>query len=660
MSGAQRAVGDRPLRRAAPPLYVRRCSRRADRTGERRTIHLGVDLFAPPGTAVLAPLRASVHAFADNAAPLDYGPVIILQHETDERDAFFTLYGHLSRESLAGLNRRPGASSAGDAVRGDRRRRRERRLDAAPALPADHRPARSGRGFSRRRAARRRRRRLAGALARSRTCSLRIPDDVASRREALDDGARRRRRGAQRGSAPTSAVAIASRSRVVRGWMQYLFDDDGRRYLDATTTSRTSATAIRASSDAAAGAAARRSTRTRATCTTSLARSRRALTRDAAGAAERLLLRQLRQRGQRAGAAAGARAHGAARPDRARRARITATRRRSSTSARTSSTARAGRARRRGCTSRRCRTSIAARYTARDRGRRRAVRAHVADAIDRRCRARRPAHLRAFIAETLPERRRPDRPAARLPRERLRARPRGRRRVHRRRSADRRTAGWARTSGRFEAQGVVPDIVVLGKPIGNGYPLGAVVTTPEIAASFDNGMEFFSTFGGNTVSCAVGLAVLDVRAGARAAGARAATSASACSPGCDALADRHAIVGDVRGSGLFLGVELVATATRSSRRAARRRYVVEPHARRGHPASAPTGRSTTSSRSVRRCRSSPRMRTCWWRARSRAERAGIAGLPRRLRAQHAHLDQQPGEVEDPALVDDQVVLESGR
>ena len=73
----------------------------------------------------------------------------------------------------------------------------------------------------------------------------------------------------------------------------------------------------------------------------------------------------------------------------------------------------------------------------------------------------------------------------------------------------------------FEAQRVVPDIVVLGKPIGNGYPLGAVVTTPEIAASFDNGMEFFSTFGGSTVSCAVGLAVLDVVRGGAPAGARA-------------------------------------------------------------------------------------------------------------------------------------------
>ena len=62
----------------------------------------------------------------------------------------------------------------------------------------------------------------------------------------------------------------------------------------------------------------------------------------------------------------------------------------------------------------------------------------------------------------------------------------------------------------FEGQGVVPDVVVLGKPIGNGFPLGAVVTTREIADAFDNGMEFFSTFGGNPVSCAAGLAVLDV------------------------------------------------------------------------------------------------------------------------------------------------------
>jgi len=108
----------------------------------------------------------------------------------------------------------------------------------------------------------------------------------------------------------------------------------------------------------------------------------------------------------------------------------------------------------------------------------------------------------------------------------------------------------------FEEQGVVPDIVVLGKPIGNGYPLGAVVTTPEIAASFDNGMEFFSTFGGSTVSCAVGLTVLDVVFDERLQ-AHAREVGDHLLGRLRSLPDRSALVGDVRGSGLFIGVELV-------------------------------------------------------------------------------------------------------
>ena len=62
----------------------------------------------------------------------------------------------------------------------------------------------------------------------------------------------------------------------------------------------------------------------------------------------------------------------------------------------------------------------------------------------------------------------------------------------------------------FQLHGVVPDIVTMGKPLGNGHPLAAVVTTPSIAASFHNGMEYFNTFGGNPVSAAIGQAVLDV------------------------------------------------------------------------------------------------------------------------------------------------------
>jgi 4-aminobutyrate aminotransferase-like enzyme len=108
----------------------------------------------------------------------------------------------------------------------------------------------------------------------------------------------------------------------------------------------------------------------------------------------------------------------------------------------------------------------------------------------------------------------------------------------------------------FEPQGVVPDILVLGKPIGNGFPLAAVVTTPEVAGSFDNGMEFFSTFGGNPVACAAGLAVLDVLKQERLQ-ENALRVGRHLIAGLKDLQSRHSLIGDVRGSGLFLGVELV-------------------------------------------------------------------------------------------------------
>ena len=108
----------------------------------------------------------------------------------------------------------------------------------------------------------------------------------------------------------------------------------------------------------------------------------------------------------------------------------------------------------------------------------------------------------------------------------------------------------------FGTQGVVPDIAVFGKPMGNAFPLAAVVTTREIAASFANGMEFFSTFGGNPVACAAGLAVLDVLRDEN-------LQQNALSVGTQWIWDlrelqaKHVLVGDVRGLGLFLGIDLV-------------------------------------------------------------------------------------------------------
>jgi 4-aminobutyrate aminotransferase-like enzyme/Ser/Thr protein kinase RdoA (MazF antagonist) len=108
----------------------------------------------------------------------------------------------------------------------------------------------------------------------------------------------------------------------------------------------------------------------------------------------------------------------------------------------------------------------------------------------------------------------------------------------------------------FETQGVVPDIVTMGKPIGNGHPMGAVACRPEIAASFAGGMEYFNTFGGNPVSAAAGLAVLSVIRDERLM-ANAAARGAQLRDGLSVLAERHPLIGDVRGLGLFMGVELV-------------------------------------------------------------------------------------------------------
>jgi 4-aminobutyrate aminotransferase-like enzyme len=108
----------------------------------------------------------------------------------------------------------------------------------------------------------------------------------------------------------------------------------------------------------------------------------------------------------------------------------------------------------------------------------------------------------------------------------------------------------------FETQAVVPDIVVLGKPIGNAFPLAAVITTPQIAASFSDGMEFFSTFGGNPVACAAGLGVLDVLEEEHLQ-ENALRVGNYLIARLKSLQEKYALIGDVRGSGLFLGLDLV-------------------------------------------------------------------------------------------------------
>ncbi|MGI9667009.1 MAG: aminotransferase class III-fold pyridoxal phosphate-dependent enzyme [Acidimicrobiia bacterium] len=125
--------------------------------------------------------------------------------------------------------------------------------------------------------------------------------------------------------------------------------------------------------------------------------------------------------------------------------------------------------------------------------------------------------------------------------------------------ADEVQTGFGRTGSTFWAFqlfGVIPDIVTMGKPSGNGHPLAAVVTSRQIAEDFNNGMEYFNTFGGNPVSAAVGNAVLDVIE-------QDGLQAHAAAVGDDLLSRLRAAtagdprVADVRGIGLYIGVELV-------------------------------------------------------------------------------------------------------
>ncbi len=124
--------------------------------------------------------------------------------------------------------------------------------------------------------------------------------------------------------------------------------------------------------------------------------------------------------------------------------------------------------------------------------------------------------------------------------------------------ADEVQAGFGRTGTHFwgfETQGVTPDIVTMAKGIGNGVPLAAVVTTPQIAQALKSRIHF-NTFGGNPVVCAQGKAVLEVieREGLQT---NSLAVGNYLLDGLRSLADKHPIIGDVRGKGLMIGVDLV-------------------------------------------------------------------------------------------------------
>ena len=533
---------------------------------ERRTVHIALDIFMDPGAPVHAPLAGRVHAVHDNAARYDYGPTVILEHAPEGAPRFYTLYGHLAPDCLESLE--PGQ----DIARGQR-------VGAIGAPPGngdwpphvhfqivtdmlDGGGEFHGVGSASEREVWR-------AFSPDPTPLLGVgesrPDFRATAtmdRPARLFDARRRLLGAN------LSLAYRTPLEIVRGAGTHLFDQTGRAFLDMVNN----VAHVGHAHPRVVAAGARQmtvlNTNTRYLHPSILRYAERlaAMLPDplsvcffvcSGSEANELALRMARAHTGKRGVIVLAGAYhgntqglievspykfdgrgGSGRPEHGRTHVVPMP------------------------------DDYRGLYRRDDPRRAAKFAAHVAEAA-------RDGDVAAFLCESLLS----CGGQIELPPGYLATAYRHAREAGAVCIADEVQVGFGRVGSHFwgfQTQGeeVVPDIVTLGKPIGNGHPLGAVVTTPAIATSFANGMEYFNTFGGNPVSCEIGLAVLDVL---RDEGLqdRALAVGGRLRSGLQGLVERHEPAGDARGLGLFLGLELVESKASRSPSAARAAYVVE-------------------------------------------------------------------------------------
>ena len=514
-------------------------------TDEHRTIHLGSDLFAKPGTPIYAPLKGQVYAFQNNAAAQDYGPVIVLEHRTADNTPFYTVYGHLSEASLEGLSKGKKIA-AGDhlgeigtaQVNGGWTPHLHFQiitdlLDLDGDFPGVCQASQ---------------RDLWKAFSPDPNLILRIPEgQLPAPNLTKDETLFVRRKHIGR----SLSIGYNNPLKIGRGWKQYLFDETGRRYVDAynnvphvghchprvVAAGRAQMGVLNTNTRYLHDHLNRYAQKIIATLPEPLSVC---FFVNSGSEANELALRLARTYTQQkdmivlessyhghttslidispykhdgpGGSGAPPWVHTIPIPD-----------------------------------------TYRGPYKADDPQAGYQYAQCAIRAIEQIKRSgRSPA---AFIAESCPSVAGqiffPDNYLSQVY-EHVRA-------AGGLCIADDVQTGYGRTGTHFyafEAHGVVPDIVVLGKPIGNGHPIGVVITRPEIAAAFNNGMEFFSTFGGNTVSCAIGMAVLDVVLEERLQD-HALHVGDYLLDGLRRFEVDYPLVGNVRGSGLFLGVELV-------------------------------------------------------------------------------------------------------
>jgi 4-aminobutyrate aminotransferase-like enzyme/Ser/Thr protein kinase RdoA (MazF antagonist) len=512
---------------------------------ERRTIHLGMDLFAQPGAWIHAPLRGVIHTLANNAAPLDYGALVILQHEAGDAGEFFTLYGHLDKDSLARLK-------IGQRItRGEKFARigtSKENGGWAPhlhfqiildllELDADF----PGVAYGSQRA-------VWTSLSPDPNLLAGIPKDrfpehdptvqetLTARREMLGKNL---------------SISYEKPLKIVRGWMQHLYDESGRAFLDfynnVPLVGHSHPRVVRAVQKQIA-----------------LLNTNTRYVHDLVNRYAQRLTQHLREPLQvcffvNSGSEANELALRLARTHTGRDDIIVlehAYHGNTSTLIDISPykfDGPGGRGRKPWVHVAPLPDDYRGKYRRDDTQAGTKYAAHVGQVLEAmRKQGRAPA---AYIAETLPS-----------VGGQIMFPPNYLEEVYQRVHgagglciADEVQVGFGRLGTHFwgfETQNVIPDIVVLGKPIGNGFPLAAVITTPEIARSFDNGMEFFSTFGGNPVACAAGLAALEVVEEENLQ-ERALRAGNYLKEALLSMQEQYPIIGDVRGSGLFLGVDLV-------------------------------------------------------------------------------------------------------
>jgi 4-aminobutyrate aminotransferase-like enzyme/Ser/Thr protein kinase RdoA (MazF antagonist) len=516
-----------------------------DPTQERRTIHLGIDLFVEPGTPLRAPLDGVVDTVANNTAPLDYGPLVILRHESGDGEGFFTLYGHLTKETLSGLKvgqhvpRGQPFARVGSAQEngGWPPHVHFQIIIDALELGAEF----PGVAYASQRS-------VWTSLSPDPNLLLGIPADrFPSEEPAFGETLLRRR--ALLGK--NLAISYQRPLKIVRGWMQYLYDETGRAYLDVYNNvplvGHSHPRVVKAAQDQLA-------------LLNTNTRYLHDKVNQYAERLTRLLPEPLRvcfflNSGSEANELA-------LRLARARTGREDVIVLEHAYHGNTSTLidispykfdGPGGRGKKPWVHVAPLADDYRGSYRRDDKQAGLKYARHVADILERtRSRGR---DVAAFIAETLPSvGGQIVFPPGYLAEAYGHVRAAGALCI-----ADEVQVGFGRLGTHFwgfETQGVVPDIVVLGKPIGNAFPLAAVVTTEEIASTFNTGMEFFSTFGGNPVACAAGLAVLEVLEEERLQ-ERALRVGAHLAEGLKALQEGHDLIGDVRGSGLFLGIDFV-------------------------------------------------------------------------------------------------------